>query len=364
MGADVNMIDVGGGLAVDYDGSQTAFDSSMNYTIQEYAADIVYRIKAVCDDSGMPHPTIVSESGRAMVAYSSVLVFDVLGVSTFDALPQSEALKALESPSDDTPQPLLDLKATFENVNERNLIESYHDAMQARDEIMSLFTLGYVTLSDRGLAEQLFWAIGRRILEKSSGMKDVPEEFSLLPELLSDQYFCNFSLFQSLPDSWAIDQLFPILPLHRHTEEPTREAVLADVTCDSDGKVDRFVDRRDIRRTLTLHPLRNEEPYYLAAFLVGAYQEILGDLHNLFGDTHAIHVSLDEEGEVSVDEVIKGDCVSEVLEYVQINPRVLRREIRREAERAIKARTLTAAESGALMRFFEEGLDGYTYLEE
>ncbi len=364
MGANVTMIDVGGGLAVDYDGSQTAFDSSMNYTIEEYAADIVYRIKAVCDDSNMPHPTIVSESGRAMVAYSSVLVFDVLGVSCFDTQPSAAALKETESQGDDTPQPLLDLKATYENISDRNLIESYHDAMQARDEVMSLFTLGYLSLKDRGLAEQLFWSIGRRILDRAGKMKDVPEEFSQLPELLSDQYFCNFSLFQSLPDSWAIDQIFPILPLHRHTEEPTREAILADVTCDSDGKVDRFVDRRDIRRTIPLHPLKAGKPYYLAAFLVGAYQEILGDLHNLFGDTHAIHVSIDEEGEVSIDEVIKGDRVSEVLEYVQINPRVLRREIRREAERAVKAKKLTVAESGSLVRFFEEGLDGYTYLEE
>ena len=363
-GANVNMLDIGGGLAVDYDGSQTAYESSMNYTIEEYAADVVYRIKAVCDDADEPHPTIISESGRAMVAYSSVLVFDVLGVSCFDAAPTPEELDSVDRDADDTPQPLIDLMETYDGISDRNLIQSYHDAMHARDEIMSLFCLGYVSLEQRGLAERLFWSIGRRILDRSDRLGERPEEFSLLPEILSDQYFCNMSVFQSMPDSWAIDQLFPIMPLHRHREEPTRQAVLADVTCDSDGKVDRFVDRREIRKTLDLHAITPGEPYYLAAFLVGAYQEILGDLHNLFGDTHAVHVSIDDSGEVSIDEVVAGDRVSEVLEYVQIEPRGLQANMRREAERAVRSKALTAAESGALMRFFAEGIEGYTYLEE
>jgi len=364
LGADMTTIDIGGGLGVDYDGSQTAFESSMNYTIQEYAADVVYRIKSVCDEAGAPHPRIISESGRAMVAYSSVLIFDVLGVSSFDAPQVPDELEAATAADEDVPQPIIDLLTTSQNISDRNLLESYHDAMQARDETMSLFSLGYLSLPLRAVAERLFWSIGRQILDKASRKGELPEEFEALPTILSDHYFCNFSLFQSMPDSWAIDQLFPICPIHRLNEEPTRRAVLADITCDSDGKIDQFVDRRVIKKTLELHPFKEGERYYLGTFLVGAYQEILGDLHNLLGDTHAVHVSVDDDGEVSIDEVIPGDTVAKVLSYVQIDHQDLRRDMRRDIERAVKAKKLTVPESSALMKFYESGLDGYTYLEE
>jgi len=367
LGADMTMIDVGGGLAVDYDGSQSAFESSMNYTVNEYAADIVHRIKAVCDDAGAPHPDIITESGRAMVAYSSVLVFDVLGVSRFDGSPAPDELETAMTADEEIPQPLIDLHETHSNISDRNLLEAYHDAMQARDELMSLFTLGYVSLPMRAMGERLFWSIGRQVMDRSAKLKakgkHQPEEFEELPEILSDIYFCNFSLFQSMPDSWAIDQLFPIVPIHRLNEEPTRRGVLADITCDSDGRVDHFVDKRDVKKTLELHEFKAGEPYYLAVFLVGAYQEILGDLHNLLGDTHAVHVWLDDEGEVVIGEVIRGDTVADVLRYVQIDHQELRRAMRKEIELAVRSRRLSLPESQSLMRFYNDGLDGYTYLE-
>jgi arginine decarboxylase len=273
-------------------------------------------------------------------------------------------LEAAFAAEDEVPQPVVDLFATYENVSARNLTESLHDAVHARDEAMSLFSLGYVSLPMRAIAERLFWAIGRRLLEHAERAGEMPDELAGLPELLSDQYFCNFSLFQSMPDSWAIDQIFPICPIQRLDEEPTRRAVLADITCDSDGKVDRFAGKRDIKRTLELHPVARGEKYYLAAFLVGAYQEILGDLHNLFGDTHAVHLHLDEDGEVVIDDLIPGDTAAEVLSYVQIDHKELRRAMRRDVERAVRAKKMSAAESAALMRFFEQGLDGYTYLED
>ena len=292
LGAGLKYIDVGGGLGVDYDGSQTDFESSMNYTLQEYANDVVFRIKSVCDEAGVPHPTIISESGRAVVAYHSVLVFDVLGVSGF----RDESVPTTANP--DWEQPLLDLFATYNDVNKRNVLESYHDAQQAMDMALSLFTGGYLPLEQRSLAEHLFWAIATKLQRIAQSMPEVPEELQNLDALLSDTYFCNFSVFQSMPDSWAIKQLFPIMPIHRLNEKPTRRAVLGDITCDSDGKVDQFIDLRDVKKTLPLHPV-NGEPYYLGMFLLGAYQEILGDLHNLFGDTNAVHVSLDEDGAVA-----------------------------------------------------------------
>ncbi len=364
LGAGMEMIDIGGGLAVDYDGSQSAYESSMNYTVAEYAADVVYRIKSACDEAGAPHPTIITESGRAMVAYSSILVFDVLGTSRFDAPPPPDELEAAMNAETEVPQPVLDLFQTNEGISDRNLLESYHDAMQARDEVMSLFSLGYLSLPMRAVAERLFWAIGVKILERASKNGDLPEEFEDLPSILSDHYFCNFSLFRSMPDSWAIDQLFPILPIHRLNEEPTRRGVLADITCDSDGKIDRFVDKRDIKKFLELHTVEPGKPYYLAAFLVGAYQEILGDYHNLLGDTHCVHVEIDENGEVFIDEVVKGDTVANVLGYVQIDHNDLRTNMRRDVERAVRNKSMGPQDATALLKFYENGLDGYTYLEE
>ncbi|HVS33948.1 MAG TPA: biosynthetic arginine decarboxylase [Gemmataceae bacterium] len=357
VGAGVRFLDVGGGLGIDYDGSQTDFESSINYTLQEYANDVVFRVKSVCDEAGVPHPTIISESGRAVVAYHSLLVFDVLGVSNFDRF---EA--PAEAPAD-APQQVNELFAVHRDLKKKNLIESYHDALQAVDEALDMFNLGSLSIEHRALVETLFWAVCSKMLRLVREMDDVPEDLQGLEALLSDTYFCNFSVFQSMPDSWAIKQLFPILPIHRLNEIPTRRAVLGDITCDSDGKVDQFIDLRDVRRTLQVHPF-NGEPYYLGAFLLGAYQEILGDLHNLFGDTNAVHVSIDEDGEVIFDDVIKGDTVKEVLAYVQYNAEKLTESLRKDVDRAVRAGKINLTESRQLMRFYEAGLDGYTYLEE
>ncbi len=353
----LNYLDVGGGLGIDYDGSQTDFESSVNYTLQEYANDVIYHVQNVCDESSVPHPTIITESGRAIAAYHSALVFNVLGVS---GLGDEEAPQELPP---DPEQPLIDLQETYRSVNARNLLESYHDAQQALDAALNLFSLGYLPLDQRCIAENLFWAICRKIQKLARELEYFPEELEGLDAMLSDTYFCNFSLFQSMPDSWAIKQLFPILPIHRLNEKPSHHAVLGDITCDSDGKVDQFIDRRDVKRTLPLHDF-NGKDYYLGAFLVGAYQEILGDLHNLFGDTNAVHVRLSPSGEVMLDEVIKGDTVREVLDYVQFKTDSLIARLRRSVEAGVREGRLTYEESGRLLRFYEEGLHGYTYLED
>jgi len=356
-GAGLEILDVGGGLGIDYDGSQTDFESSVNYTLQEYANDIVYHVQNVCDDAEVPHPTIMSESGRAIAAYHSVLVFNVLGVSGFgeehipDELPE------------DAEQPLVDLLETYRNLTLRNLLESFHDAQQALDSALNLFSLGYLPLKQRCLAENLYWLICRRVLALARQMDVFPEELEGLESMLSDTYFCNFSLFQSMPDSWAVKQLFPIMPIHRLGERPTRHAVLGDISCDSDGKVDQFIDRRDVKKTLPLHPF-NGEPYYLGAFLVGAYQEILGDLHNLFGDTHAVHVRVNDQNKPVLEAVIRGDSVKEVLAYVQFSSSQLLEQFRRDMEEAVMAGKIGYEESGRLLKFYEEGLYGYTYLED
>lgn len=358
LGAGLKFIDVGGGLGVDYDGSQTDFESSTNYTLQEYANDVVFRIKAVCDDAGVPHPNIISESGRALVAYHSVLVFDVLGTSDFDKATAPEELPA------DAPQPTQDLFANYRDLNKKNYLESYHDSVQSMDEVLNLFNLGYLSIELRALAERLFWAFGRKLQRLVKELDYVPEELHGLDNMLSDTYFCNFSVFQSVPDAWAIKQLFPIMPIHRLTEPPTRRAVLGDITCDSDGKIDQFIDLRDVRNTLELHPVADGEPYHLGVFLLGAYQEILGDLHNLFGDTNAVHVTLEEDGTPNVDTVIKGDTVTEVLNYVQYSAEKLTDRVRKDVERAVRAGHISVAESKQFLKFYESGLDGYTYLEE
>ena len=357
IGANVNYIDVGGGLGIDYDGSQSDFESSINYTLQEYANDVVFRIKSVCDDAGVPHPTIISESGRAMVGYHSLLVFDVVGVSNFDRYTVPPQIP------DDGPQQLADLFAIFQDLKKKNLQESYHDALQAVDEAVNMFNLGTINIEQRALIERLFWAVCSKILRMVRELDYTPEELQGLESMLSDTYFCNFSVFQSMPDSWAIKQLFPIMPIHRLTENPTRKAVLGDITCDSDGKIDQFIDLRDVRNTLQLHEYTGQ-PYYLGAFLLGAYQEILGDLHNLFGDTNAVHVSLDENNHLNIDEVIKGDTVREVLAYVQYKADELTDRIRKDVEKAVKVGTISIAESREFLDFYQSGLEGYTYLEE
>jgi len=356
-GAGLKYLDVGGGLGIDYDGSQTDFESSVNYTLQEYANDIVYHAQSVCDESEVPHPTIITESGRAIAAYHSVLVFNVLGVSGM-----GDSDTPAEPPAD-AEQPLIDLQETYRGLTAKNLLESYHDAQQALDQALNLFSLGYLSLEQRCVAENLYWAITRKIQKLASELDYFPEELEGIDAMLSDTYFCNFSLFQSMPDSWAINQLFPIMPIHRLEEQPLRPAVLGDITCDSDGKVDAFIDRRDVKRTLMLHPFAGGD-YYLGTFLLGAYQEILGDLHNLFGDTNAVHVRQGPTGEVILDSVIKGDTVREVLNYVQFSSEHLVAKLRRDAESALREGRLTYEETGALLKFYEEGLHGYTYLED
>ena len=356
LGAGLEFLDVGGGLGVDYDGSQTNFESSMNYTLEEYANDVVYHIQTVCDEAGVAHPTIVSESGRAVVAYHSVLVFNVLGVSGFG----DETVPTAADP--DWEQPLIDLVETHNNITARNALEAFHDAQQSLDMALSLFSGGYLPLEQRSLAENLFWAICTKLQKITQTLDEVPEDLQNLDEQVSDTYFCNFSLFQSIPDSWAIGQLFPVMPIHRLDEKPTRPAVLGDVTCDSDGKLDRFVDRRDVKRTLPLHAV-NGDPYHLGVFLVGAYQEILGDLHNLFGDTHAVHVSLDANGSARLGALIKGNTVDEVLDYVEFDADALLGKLRTDVETAVREGRVDHEGAGRLLRFYEDGLQGYTYLE-
>ena len=360
LGAGLKYIDVGGGLGVDYDGSGTNFESSMNYNIREYANDVVYRIASVCNARGIAHPMIISESGRAIAAHHSVLVFNVLGRSALDGF---ELSKADLDPEAEAPQPVKDLADAWRSVAPRRLVECYHDAVTARDEALQMFKLGLLSLAYRGLAERLYWATCAKVRDAVRKLDEVPEELAELEGILSDTYFCNFSVFQSLPDSWAIDQLFPIVPVHRLDEQPTRKAVLADITCDSDGKIDRFVSLRDVKRTLELHPLREGEDYYLAAFLVGAYQETLGDLHNLFGDTHVVHIRLHDEGGWWIEEIVKGDTANKVLEYMEYDVAELYPALARDCERAVRDGRMSVAESQSIKRFYENELNGYAYLE-
>ncbi|MEM9420509.1 MAG: biosynthetic arginine decarboxylase, partial [Planctomycetota bacterium] len=363
LGAGLKYLDVGGGLGVDYDCSKSGHDASPNYTLAEYANNVVYHVGEVCADAGVPAPTIITESGRAIAAHHSVLVMDVLGWSGFDRFEPTAALE--EAQLAELPAPVRTLYETLEGLNAKNLREYFHDAQVAREQTLSLFSLGYCSLEHRGLAERLFYGVCSGVYRLAQDLDPVPQEFASLQTLLSDIYFCNGSVFQSLPDSWAIDQLFPVMPIHRLDERPTCRGVLADITCDSDGKIDRFVAPPGSGETsvpvLPLHPYTGGD-YLLGVFLVGAYQETLGDLHNLFGDTNAVHVTLDAEGRVQIDEVVEGDTVSEVLRYVQFEPDELRRTFRKTLEQAVRDGRVTVEESGVLRRFYEQGLSGYTYL--
>ena len=362
LGAGLEYIDVGGGLGVDYDGSGTNYASSMNYDMQEYASDVVYRVASVCNARGIEHPVIVSESGRAIAAHHSVLIFNTLGTSALDQFhvtgreDQQYADRSL-------PQPVQDLIGAYREVSDRTLVECWHDALTAREQCLQMFKLGLLSLEFRGLAERLYWATCAKIRDHARRLEETPEELEDLENILSDIYFCNMSVFQSLPDSWAIDQLFPIMPIHRLEECPQRRAVLADITCDSDGKIDRFVSHREVKRTLELHDYRAGEEYYLAAFLVGAYQETLGDLHNHFGDTHVVHIRLADDGTWCIDEVVMGDTANRVLEYMEYDVAELYPALARDCERAIRDGRMTVAESQALKRFYEGELNGYAYLE-
>ena len=357
LGAGLKFLDVGGGLAVDYDGSQTNFHSSANYSLQEYANDVVFAIQQACDEKGIAHPDIISESGRALSAHHAILVFDVLGVSQM----RVDVPEGVDKVEEGT---IANMVQILRDLSQKNFQESYHDALQLKEEAISLFNLGYLDLKGRAMAENLFWVICDRINSIVRTLDYVPEELGGLERALADTYYCNFSVFQSAPDHWAVKQLFPTMPIHRLHERPTRRAILADLTCDSDGKVDRFIDLRDVKSVLEVHPVQQGKPYYIAMFLLGAYQEILGDLHNLFGDTNAVHLSMDQDHGYRVERVIEGDTVSEVLTYVQYEKQDLIRRIRSRLEIAVRAGRINVKESGLLMKRYEEGLSGYTYLTD
>ena len=355
-GAGLKFLDAGGGLGVDYDGSSTNWQSSTNYTVQEYANDIVGAIHEACEAAEVPHPDIITESGRALVAHHSVLVFDILDVN--------EVVAGQTPPQvdeDDAPV-IQQLCETWRSVSRKNFQEAYHDALQLKEEATNLFNVGLLDLRGRARVEQLFWGCCEAILKIIRELDYVPDDLEGLEKGLADTYYGNFSVFQSVPDHWAVKQLFPIMPLHRLNERPTRRGIIADLTCDSDGKMDQFIDLRDVRSSLELHPY-NGQPYFIGVFLVGAYQEILGDLHNLFGDTNAVHIALDDGG-YRIDHVVEGDSVTEVLGYVQYQRPYLVQRVRQATEEAARKGRLTLEEAALLMKRYEEGLSGYTYLEE
>ena len=356
-GAGLTYIDVGGGLAVDYDGSHTNFASSSNYAIDEYAADIVEAVMKNCDETGVEHPIIVSESGRATVAYHSVLLFNVLDVSSM------EVRDVPGDVPDDSPEPIKLLWEVNETLTSKNLQECYHDAVYYRDEVRSLYQAGQISLRQRALAEKMFWHLIFRIAQESKSRKYIPEELQGLDTATADVYYGNFSVFQSLPDAWAIQQLFPILPVHRLSEQPVRRATLADITCDCDGKIDRFIDLHDVKHTLRLHDLRDDEEYYLGVFLIGAYQETLGDLHNLLGDTNVVNLSIGSNGELNFEQEIEGDSVADVLSYVEYNPQDILARVRRKAEEAVRKQLISPQERRKVVELYQDGLRGYTYFE-
>lgn len=361
-GAALEYLDVGGGLGVDYDGSKSDTQSSMNYSVQEYANDVVSHVQTVCDEAGVPHPQLLSESGRAIAAQHSVLVMETLGMTTQGDPPNDDVVLHVGIPLDESyEQPVHDLKIAHDSLTIANAVESFHDAQVALDLCMNLFSGGYLPLEQRVAAENLYFSLCRRIRDFSETTEFPPKDWKSLESLLSDIYFVNFSLFQSMPDAWAIEQLFPIMPIHRLDEAPTRNAVLGDITCDSDGKVESFVGQDGHQKTLRLHALRKDEPYQIAVFLVGAYQEILGDLHNLFGDTHAVHVEINH-GQIKIGTVVKGDTLSEVLSYVQYDDRELIESLQAQVEDALTRGFVNHSQVGETMKAYENALKGYTYL--
>lgn len=357
-GAKMGYLDLGGGLAVDYDGSHTNYASSRNYSIDEYCADVVEAVMTILDQQEVPHPHIITESGRATVAYYSILLFNILDVSvvevgdvTSDQLPE------------DTPESVLNLREVLNGLTVRNLQECYNDAIYYRDEMRQLFITGRVTLRQRTVADKYFWAIIKRIAQEKTKLKHVPKDLAEIDISLADIYYGNFSVFQSLPDAWAIDQLFPVMPVHRLTEFPSRQGVLSDITCDSDGRIDHFIDPQGVKNTLDLHSLVDGEEYYLGVFLVGAYQETLGDLHNLLGDTNVVSIRISDDGTYEFVREIRGDSVADILDYVEYDPRRILEDLREAAERAVREKRITPTERYKIMQTFEDGLRGYTYFE-
>jgi len=357
MGYNIDFVDIGGGLGVDYDGTRSSITgSSINYSMQEYVNDSISTIVDVSNKNNIPHPNIITESGRSLTAHHSVLVFEVLETTTLPSWNEDDTA----SPGDH--ELVRDLYSIWDNLNQPKVLESWHDAQQIREEALDLFSLGLIDLKTRAQIERLYWSVAREAHTISGESKHAPEELRLLSKALSDKYFCNFSLFQSLPDSWAIDQVFPIMPLHRLDEKPDRHATLQDITCDSDGKIDNFISTRNFAYHLPVHPHKGKEPYYIGVFLVGAYQEILGDLHNLFGDTNAVHISVNDDG-YEIEKIIDGETVAEVLEYVQYNPKKLVRTMETWVTGSVKAGVITAEEGKEFLANYRSGLYGYTYLE-
>ncbi|RJR16911.1 MAG: biosynthetic arginine decarboxylase [Desulfobacteraceae bacterium] len=356
-GAPMGYLDIGGGLAVDYDGSKTNFINSMNYTLEEYCVDIIEVIISILGENGIPHPTIVTESGRATVAYSSILLVNVLDVTKFEMVPLPDQVE------EGAHELIKNLHEVLKSITLKNIQECYNDAIYYRDEIRQLFKHGEISLRERSVAENIFWNIINIIYRDRNKLSKIPPELEGIESALADIYYCNFSVFQSLPDSWAIGHLFPIMPIHRLNEEPVRQATIADVTCDCDGKIDKFIDLHDVRNTLPLHDLKENEEYYLGVFLVGAYQETLGDLHNLMGDTNIVSVHIYEDGTYDFVREIDGDSVADVLSYVEYDPKTLMTNFRSIAEQAVKDGYISPAERKEIVQKYEAGLSGYTYFE-
>lgn len=356
-GAPMGYLDLGGGLAVDYDGSHTNYVSSRNYHLDEYCMDVVETIMSILDEKNIPHPHIITESGRATVAYYSVLLFNILDVNVVEEAKLPEELDA------DTPEAVKNLQETLSEISLRNLQESYNDAIYYRDEVRRMFSTGAVNLRQRTLAERYFWAIIMKISQEKKKIKHVPRDLEDIDVNLADIYYGNFSVFQSLPDTWAIDQLFPIMPVHRLDEFPSRQGIISDITCDSDGRIDHFIDLQGMKPMLDLHPLRNKEEYYLGVFLVGAYQETLGDLHNLMGDTNVVSIRAADDGTFEYVREIRGDSVADVLSYVEYDPRRILENLRLSAEKAVRQGKISPSERFAVLQAFEDGLRGYTYFE-
>ena len=357
MGFKVEFVDIGGGLGVDYDGTRSSDNGgSVNYSIQEYVNDSISTLVDVSDKNGIPHPNIITESGRALTAHHSVLIFEVLETATLPEWDDEEVI------TEDAHELVQELYSIWDTLNQNKMLEAWHDAQQIREEALDLFSHGIVDLKTRAQIERLYWSITREINQIAEGFKHAPDEFSGLSKLLADKYFCNFSLFQSLPDSWAIDQIFPIMPIQRLDEKPDRSATLQDITCDSDGKIANFISTRNVAHYMPVHSLKKSEPYYVAVFLVGAYQEILGDMHNLFGDTNAVHVSVNEKG-YNIEQIIDGETVAEVLDYVQYNPKKLVRTLETWVTKSVKEGRISLEEGKEFLSNYRSGLYGYTYLE-
>ena len=356
-GADMLYLDLGGGLAVDYDGTQTNFMSSRNYTLDEYCVDVVEGVMTVLDEQKVPHPIIITESGRALVAYYSMLLFNVLDTARFQPDPLPEKLP------EGTNIHIQHLFETLQVLNLRNIQECFNDILYYRDEVRQAFSHGKISFRERAMGENVFWETIRRIAVLSKDLPNLPHELEGIGQALSDIYYCNFSVFQSLPDAWAIGQLFPVMPVHRLDERPTREGILADITCDCDGKIDRFIDSQGVKRTMPLHELKDSEEYYLGAFLVGAYQETLGDLHNLLGDTNVVTIRIKQDGEFDFVNELEGDSVEDILSYVEYDTKYLLTRFRETAEKAVRQGLITAAQRRQILQAYKLGLQGYTYFE-